>query len=1157
MIAALSALACAALLSCSRTDHSPQTPSTAAQQLTAGDDVFSTLRWRALVLTAEDLLANDPPGVTLVSVEQPSALGATRMETTEGLTRVVWFMPANYAWPEGVSTLQSQFQYRIRNSAGEEALGTVTVQVADDSPGSQIPRVLDDAATTDWDTALELDVMANDVRQPAAGTHIVIGTDVTGTRGRVSLTAHDTRIRYEPAVGFTGTDTFLYSLGYSCACEPSDDCDQVCHESSVWAVVTVTVTEGARQPGAGSDAYSVGEGDALDVPAPGVLSNDRSPENRPMTAELVTPPAHGTVQLSPDGAFSYRPAPGYSGADSFDYVARDDRGWSQPGTVAFTVRQNLPPVVADDAYTLAEDGVLVVAAPGLLANDSDPEGERLVAILAQPPMHGTATINEDGSFTYRPAANFNGVDAFIYEARDQRGRSKQATVSVTITPVHDGVVATGDAYTTSEGNVLSIAAPGVLANDLLGDAASMVAEVVNPPVHGTLSLSHSGAFVYTPVAGYSGPDAFVYRASDGVATSDATVSLTVQPANAAPVTVADTYNGSGGHAIVVPAPGVLGNDTNPRDGALTVTVSRAPQNGVLQLGSDGGFTYTPNPGFYGSDNFVYTASNGTWQSSGTVTLSIARNDAPTLVANTFSAVEDTKLDVASPGVLGGALDPEGDPLTAHLVQGPARGAVTLRTDGSFSYTPAANYHGSDSFTFEARDGQGNTARGTASIQVASVFDGAAAVADAYTVAEDGTLRVAAPGVLGNDARGDSTSLTAALASGPSHGTLELSADGSFVYQPAANYSGADAFTYTAQDSNGGRTSATVTLTVSPVNDAPVSAPDAYSTFDGQALVVAAPGVLANDSDAERQTLSAVITSPPSGGTVSLAADGSFVYTPNVGFHGADGFSYYARDPLGSTSSSVRVTITVTLRAPVGLVLDDDARADMSSYVGTMGRKQSTRRSTLLLSDFAFNEGASLLVSTGWLGDEAFYALKVPPGGTFPRRRCARVNDWATDDIDDDRDYHFGTMTRVRNTTPCSTPQVGTDYAERVYANSNKGRNDCRTGSNQHSYESVRDVTPLRATSLKALVGRRVCAVVLGGRIHVNYGVLSADLRGENLGTVAFRVTSVTLNSSTPRTLPDMRIQILPLAGTCSAGGFDRFMDAPVPTSPSDPWDVAP
>ena len=164
-------------------------------------------------------------------------------------------------------------------------------------------------------------------------------------------------------------------------------------------------------------------------------------------------------------------------------------------------------------------------------------------------------------------------------------------------------------------------------------------------------------------------------------------------------------------------------------------------------------------------------------------------------------------------------DVDGDALNAMLVSGPAHGSLTLNADGSFTYTPTANYNGPDSFTYKANDGQADSNVATVSINVGAVNDAPVASADSIAATEDTPAR---GNVLTNDTDVDGDALNAILVSGPAHGSLTLNADGSFTYTPAANYNGPDSFTYKANDGQADSNVATVSINVGAVNDAPVA-----------------------------------------------------------------------------------------------------------------------------------------------------------------------------------------------------------------------------------------------------------------------------------------------------------------------------------------------
>jgi VCBS repeat-containing protein len=197
---------------------------------------------------------------------------------------------------------------------------------------------------------------------------------------------------------------------------------------------------------------------------------------------------------------------------------------------------NDAPIAAEDAYSTAEDTNLMVDAPGVLDDDSDPDHDPLIAVLVSQPSHGTLTLNADGSFTYSPEDDFNRSDSFTYGANDGTLDSNRATVTITITATNDRPTADDDdTYSTTEGTALTVAAPGVLDNDSDPDHDTLIAVRVSGPNHGTLTLNANGSFTYTPASNFNDSDSFTYGASDGTLTSNpATVTIRVTAVNDTP-----------------------------------------------------------------------------------------------------------------------------------------------------------------------------------------------------------------------------------------------------------------------------------------------------------------------------------------------------------------------------------------------------------------------------------------------------------------------------------------------------------------------------------------------------------------------------------------------------------------------------------------------
>ncbi len=484
-------------------------------------------------------------------------------------------------------------------------------------------------------------------------------------------------------------------------------------------------------------------------------------------------------------------------------------------TIAASVHQNSG-TSSDLSFNLRLRATRAVPA-GLLANDTDADpGTTLTVAVHTNPSHGTLNLNPDGTFTYTPAIGYIGPDSFTYRCTDGTLTSAVATVNLTVvTGPNVRPAVSPDNYAATEDTTLNVpAAGGVLANDFDADGDPFTAVLVSPPAGGSLTLNPNGSFAYTPALHATGPVSFTYTANDaGGPSAPATVTINIANVNDPPVAVNETYSTDPGVALLVPAPGVLGNDTDPDPGfTLTASVVTPPAQGALTLNANGSFNYSPPAGFTGNVTFTYRASDGT-VSSNTATVTIRINGRPVAVANTYAATEDTPLSLIAPGILVNDTDPENDPLTAQLVTNVSHGTLSLAATGAFNYTPAQNYHGTDSFTYKAHDGaRDSLAAATVTINIAAVNDAPVAAQDSYATPLDTPLSVpAATGVLNNDSDVDQQSLTAVQVSAPSHGVLSLNSDGSFFYTPNAGYSGLDSFTYHASD--GALTSTVTTVNI--------------------------------------------------------------------------------------------------------------------------------------------------------------------------------------------------------------------------------------------------------------------------------------------------------------------------------------------------------
>lgn len=329
-----------------------------------------------------------------------------------------------------------------------------------------------------------------------------------------------------------------------------------------------------------------------------LLANDTDEDGDTLTASLATPPASGSVVVNPDGTFVLTPAAGFSGNLSFTYQVSDGTDTAAtPGTVTLTVLPppppaNEPPVAVSDNFGENYQGANV------LANDSDPEGDPLTAVLVQGPENGSLTLNADGSFTYMPDGDFFGADSFTYLANDGELNSESAAVvSLSVPePPNEGPVARDDDF----GEQYQGA--NVLANDLDANGDPLSAVLETPTRNGELQLNADGSFQYTPDLGYAGPDSFTYRASDGEFLSEpATVSLValLPDENLPPVAAGEDFGEDFENGRL------LDNDLDPNRDPLIVVLVTGPEHGELTLSPDGSFSYLPFAGYAGPDSFTY------------------------------------------------------------------------------------------------------------------------------------------------------------------------------------------------------------------------------------------------------------------------------------------------------------------------------------------------------------------------------------------------------------------------------------------------------------------------------------------------------------------------------------------------------------------------
>ncbi|WP_068704162.1 Ig-like domain-containing protein [Paludibacter jiangxiensis] len=816
---------------------------------------------------------NDAPVITATPVTTPEDTPVNGTATATDVDGDVLTFALGTAPAHGTAVVNSDGSYSyspakdyngddsftiiVSDGNGGTATATVTVTI---TPVNDDPVLTATPITTPEDIPVNGSVTATDVD----GDVLTITKDSDPIHGMVVFNPDGT-YTYTPAQDYHGDDSFTVSV--------SDG-----NGGTVTATVTVTIT-------------SVNDNPVLT--APSVTTDEDTSVNGSVTATDVdgdvltitkdSDPLHGTVVFNSDGTYTYTPAQDYHGADSFTVNVSDGNGGTATGTVSITVISvNDDPVITVTPVTTQEDTPV-----NGTATATDVDGDALTFSKGSDPSHGTVDVHSDGTYTYTPVKDYNGDDSFTISVSDGNGGVASATVTVTITPVNDAPVLSDTPVTTQEDTPLN---GSVTATDVDGDALTYSKD--SDPSHGTLVFNSDGTYTYTPAQDYHGADSFTVSVSDGNGgTATGTVSITVISVNDDPVITVTP--------VTTPEDTPVNGTATATDvdgDVLTFAVGTAPSHGTVDVHSDGTYTYTPVKDYNGDDSFTISVSDGNGGvASATVTVTITPvNDAPVLSDTPVTTQEDTPLNGSVT-----ATDVDGDALTYSKDSDPSHGTLVFNSDGTYTYTPATDYHGDDSFTVSVSDGNGGTATGTVSITVISVNDDPVITVTPVTTQEDTPVSGT---VTATDVDGDA--LTFSKGSDPSHGTVDVHSDGSYTYTPAKDYNGDDSFMISVSDGNGGTATGTVTVTITPVNDDPVLAATLVTTQEDIPLNAS---VIATDVDGDALTYSK--DSDPSHGTLVFNSDGTYTYTPATDYHGDDSFTVSVSDGNGGTATGT-VSITV-------------------------------------------------------------------------------------------------------------------------------------------------------------------------------------------------------------------------------------------------------
>nr|WP_274004942.1 tandem-95 repeat protein [Vibrio parahaemolyticus] len=605
------------------------------------------------------------------------------------------------------------------------------------------------------------------------------------------------------------------------------------------------------------------------------------------------------IQISiVSGVATITPTADWNGKETITFTAKDPSGENVSQTVNFTVA-SVADIVADKA-TVVEDTPTII---NVLSNDTFESTDKVVSLDADNgPKNGTVIVNNDGTVTYTPDDNYVGKDTFTYVVTSG-GVSESTTVTVNVTPVNDAPVAKDDIATTQEDTAVTI---DVLPNDtdVDGDKLSIQSASV-PETQGTVEIV-DGKLVFTPAENFHGDAEITYIVTDGQLTDEAKVAVTVNPVNDAPTIKVDAVESITEDAVstdtVVATLTVRDTDT-PED-QLTISLENNSNGYFVLVGDEVKLTQA---GVDAVNNDELNLKDLTISASVSDGVNPTANDSDSLIVNRVNdaptvenAIADQELseDFATYTIDLNDAFKDSDSALNFSVSGNSNVLVSIE-NGIATISPTADWNGSETLTFTATDPSGESVSQPVNFTVAPVAD---IVADKATVVEDTSTVIK---VLGNDTfEGDGKVVSLDTNNGPANGTVSVNPDGSVTYTPNDNYQGTDSFTYIVT-SGGVSESTTVSVDVTPVNDAPVAKDDTAITDEDTPVTI---DVLPNDNDIDGDKLSIQSASVPEAQGKVEIVDGKLVFTPAENFNGDAEITYTVTD--GALTDQAKVTVTV-------------------------------------------------------------------------------------------------------------------------------------------------------------------------------------------------------------------------------------------------------
>ena len=670
-----------------------------------------------------------------------------------------------------------------------------------------------------------------------------------------------------------------------------------------------------------------------------VLANASDVEDQNLTNLEIGIAKNGKVEITPDNKIKYTPNPDYFGTDSFEYFVTDSEGLTTSKTLNVIINniEDVPIIVDELNIKSAEDQSITID-----INDHafDGDGDELIIIEATNPANGAVTIENNNQLIYTPNADYNGIDSFDYVISDGKTELTK-TINLEISSENDAPIVISSEVSVNEDGVVII---DILRDVIDSDGDNVVIESISNPTNGAAEIIEN-KIVYIPKENYNGSDSLIYTISDGnggIVTKK--LDININSINDAPIL--EIINGDLREDEILTI-NVLKNATDIENDELTITEVKNITNGHATIVNNE-IIYIPDQNYHGNASLDYIISDGVNNIEKTLNINIQSvNDLPIAILTESTLNEDSSINI---DVLSFASDVDGDILTIAGITNPTNGLALIK-NGQITYTPNADYFGSDSFDYLISDGNGGVISKTLNLTINNVNDAPEITIEGIVnINEDNEARI---NILEHATDIDGDELSLIKADNAENGTLTIEG-GEIIYTPDQDYFGQENITYIVSD-GAAQVEKELTINIASVNDNPLANNDQITTFEDNSVTI---DLLANDSDIEDQELKRenILLGGALYGTVFLNENNQVIYTPNQDYFGTDSFIYAVKDSDGAFSNIATANINIE-----GV---NDAPIVVNDFNDQMIR--AGEENTITIPDNIFNDvdGDDLTISIG-------------------------------------------------------------------------------------------------------------------------------------------------------------------------------------------------